>query len=538
MRKLIILAVIFGILLIFNPAALINAESMKSGELLIELNSDKGLEMDKIIKKLKNNILVVNEFRGTVEINSEVITFGFYGEYRLIELDDQIQNQIKKLQQNYLDNEVDIYEINKTLKSKIVVFKGTKSTIADVEKELSNEKIKELKIVDPQERANWIKNSRDSNSSVSKFGSNKSGISKKLLNRKFRAPQSDLLSLGGASYNNGQCDTSSINPNCGDGQDRLKQKKRFNSVGSTYNWLPNYISSSVTQVNSGTLERKIVAAFTWSSNNLANLNNDSNETIEAEVKFYNFGSGVGIPGDGRAYMYSFPPTSWSTNLPNGYLDTRFSDLSTEPSYAIGTATPNQIVAGNTYSFIINAFPEAYVTTGLWQLSFQRGYWLDNTNLAYRLIRGTGPEWYVFNEEYETTAKVKQYHKYDTSGYAPSSFNHTTETTHASQFRYAEIYTEVSKGSLIATGSIESQNYKVYRLTVDTPGVHTISTSQNGTAADTYISLYNHSFTEIASNDDFSGLYSRISMNLSKGNYYVIVRGYNWNSLSNCNLVVN
>lgn len=124
--------------------------------------------------------------------------------------------------------------------------------------------------------------------------------------------------------------------------------------------------------------------------------------------FYNYGPGTGIPGRGKAFMDQ-EPYYYYTNLPNGYLDTRFGDDPGEKSYAVGTKDVRNLSSSRTYYFIMKArwYPTDNDTNGLWQINLQRGYWFDSQNPYYRLIRGSGDEWYIFNEEYEVTAKIKR-----------------------------------------------------------------------------------------------------------------------------------
>ncbi|GEM_PF-2591234 len=338
---------------------------------------------------------------------------------------------------------------------------------------------------------------------------------------------------GGPSYTDNPSNPSGANPYCGDRQDRLKQKRRFNESGDVASWIPTWVKATTSVINSSTNERQIKVEFKWDSTSLSNLVMDSNEAIEAEVLFYNYGSGMGVPGNGKAWMSSFPPKSWSTNLPNGYLDTRFMDSSDERSYAVGTRYPQNMTAGTTYQFTMNAFPESGQSgSGLWQVNFQRGYYHDSTDPWYRAIRGTGDEWFVFNEEYESTVKIKQYHKFNSRYYAPCVFNENSANTYATQFRYKESFNSISSGSNVDTGSIPSGGYKVYRLQVNSGQQYQIKTTKYGTtSSDTYLSLYNHDFTEIAYNDDSNGtLYSQIDRYLPSGDYYIVVRGYGWSSM--------
>jgi hypothetical protein len=276
---------------------------------------------------------------------------------------------------------------------------------------------------------------------------------------------------GGPSFTDVACDPSSINPHCGDSQDRLKQKRRFNGVDVTYNWLPYWVSAVTYQVDSSTKKRVVNVKMKWDQTALNYLNSDSNEAIEMEALFYNYGGLNDVPGYGYAYMYT-DGEGWSTNLPGGYLDTRDLDSDNEKSYAVGTTYTELMVAEKVYEFTMYGYPipnyAEQTTGGLWQVNIQRGYWFDSTNTWFRSIRGTGDEWYVFNEEYETTAKFKQYHRYNESFWAPGSFQEYTQTSYDSQFRYKEIFTTLNtNNSNVYTGSIPSGGYAVYKMPLNT-----------------------------------------------------------------------
>lgn len=72
---------------------------------------------------------------------------------------------------------------------------------------------------------------------------------------------------------------------------------------------------------------------------------------------------------------------------------------------------------------------------------------------------------------------------------------------------------------------------MFKVQVETAKNYIFTTSSNGSSYDTYLSLYDHNFNEIAYNDDYSGVYPRIDKYLAKGDYYIVVRGYNWNPMN-------
>lgn len=236
--------------------------------------------------------------------------------------------------------------------------------------------------------------------------------------------------LGGPSYNQGLCDPYAKNPFCGDGQDRSKTKLRMKKAGDRYQWYPETVEAITQEISDQ--KRMFRLNFRWNNENLSNLNFDSNEAIEAEVLFYNYGPNENIPDTGRAWM-SRLPSFWSTNLPGGYLDTRDLDKKEEVSYAVGTIHTDELKADITYFFEAQATLdyEAPLPTdpdqspnplngevGLWQINFQRGYWFDSKHPVFVQLRGEGDEWYVFNEEAESNIQVKKYDKYNSELYAP------------------------------------------------------------------------------------------------------------------------
>lgn len=270
--------------------------------------------------------------------------------------------------------------------------------------------------------------------------------------------------------------------------------------------------------------------FSWDQAALNNLVIDQNEALEVEVLFYNYGQEEGIPDQGTAWMYDIPEADdWKSNLPAVYLDTRFLDDDEEKSYAVGTAQPELLQADIEYFFWAKARPQDTSNQqGLWQINFQRGYWLYSENPWYREQRGDGAEWYVFNEENETTAKVKQYHKYDSAHYAPGSFTLDTNANYAKGFRYKETFPSISQKDWrkTRTGKVPRGGYKVYRFQVNSPGKYLVATSQHGSNYDTVLELYDQNFVQIKYNDDANGTrYSEIKHYFPQGDYYVVVRGF-------------
>ena len=340
-------------------------------------------------------------------------------------------------------------------------------------------------------------------------------------------------------------------PEKGDRQDRLKQGERRNDLAdmTVYDWIPTYVKGetrySAYQAGQGFIQKSVRVDFRWSQNGLDKLNIDDNEAVEIEVLFYNYGTDTGIPGNGKAWLSS-EGNSWYSNLPSCYRDTRFMDSGDEKSYAVGTRYPGSIVANTQYymNFTVGESPNG--TSRLWQINFQRGYYYDHPNVGYRLIRGSGDEWFIFNEEYESTVKIKQYHKYDSARYAPEQapanpfnsvfpnnvFEHTTvRNSYANQFRYREKIETFNTGNLpITSYTYPAQgHYSMRKFQVDSPGYYSIYTSKyECSSTDTTLTLFDHDFTQIAYNDDIgpTDIYSKIYRYFDKGDYYVICKNFN------------
>ncbi|MFD2670647.1 hypothetical protein [Marinicrinis sediminis] len=505
-------------------------------------------------------------------INDQEITFGVnninkasYEEFEK-KIDELLIDVIAEYTDNdFIDNKK-VLSIKESLKVKLISFEDKKEVIDKFDKSLimKNEKYKKTKInkkeridkinlLKKQKEKNKVKYKKEDSSIEIPFENYDPSIdelqeykqkAKEQIKKKETTntiKKSDSVSIlssypqGGPSFTDEPCDSSSINPHCGDSQDRLKQKRRFNGVDVSYNWLPYWVSAVTYQVNNSTKKRVVNVKMMWDQTALNNLNIDSNEAIEMEALFYNYGDLSDVPGYGYAYMYT-EGEGWSTNLPGGYLDTRDLDPDTEKSYAVGTTYTELMVPEKVYEFTIYGYPipnyAEQITGGLWQVNIQRGYWFDSTNYWFRQIRGSGDEWYVFNEEYETTAKFKQYHRYNNLFWAPGGFQDYTETNYHDQFRYKESFNPLNTyNSNVYTGSIPSGGYEVYKMQLNTANQIRIKTSSSGSNYDTTLRLYNHNFEEIAYNDDANGsLYSEINQYLAKGDYYVVVEGYSGNQM--------
>ncbi|GAB1780042.1 hypothetical protein PMEGAS67_55190 [Priestia megaterium] len=243
--------------------------------------------------------------------------------------------------------------------------------------------------------------------------------------------ENNVLSNENPSYNTGKCNPFDEKPKCGDGQDRGKAtKNRMYTVGQRFAWYPTTVSGQTVKLSDN--HRRVSMNFKWRQSELTNLNLDNNEAIEVEALFYNYGLSdeKPVPGDGKAWMQELP-FFVDSNLPKFFIDTRFGDETTSVSYAVGTAHTKELVAGTNYFFEAEAATDApgkfVPDTGLWQMNFQRGYWFDSLNPAYRAQRGEGDEWYVFSEEFESSVQVKKFDIYNSVLYAPN----TTKTAYFS-----------------------------------------------------------------------------------------------------------
>lgn len=85
--------------------------------------------------------------------------------------------------------------------------------------------------------------------------------------------------------------------------------------------------------------------FRWSSTNLNNLKTSGSGTFEPDVVTYNY--------DGYHYFGDYI-VSWSSTMPNAYLDTSILDDPNERVYTIGTQTVSSLAANTTYSTFFRA----------------------------------------------------------------------------------------------------------------------------------------------------------------------------------------
>lgn len=532
---------------------------------IYEFGSEQGLSLEEVTALTQIDLKPL-EFRGVITLGGQEIAFGGFNEGQesgqafVHRMKSSVADTIRHATGSAMITNDQLQAGLSQLKVKLFSFESKKDKIDFHTKALtdhSNQLRKhhsDLKIarINKAERKQVLERMKQSNSQAGDHEAVVEAVQTGTLTKQdlmtsknkkqaTAAPSGASISIeavGGPAYNYGACDPTSENPRCGDGQDRLRQKAGFHASGSTYDWLPYWVGGEVREIDTSNHRREVRVDWQWDATGLSNLRVDSNEAIEAEVLFYNYGAGAGIPEQGMAYMWSYP-TYWTSNLPGGYQDTRFGDDGRDISFAVGTASTGSLSAGVKYYFIMQGFAESNShynlvtpTKGLYLIDFQRGYWFDSQNEPYRLVRGTGTEWYVFNEEYETSAKIKHYHKYDTAYYAPGIFSEFTAETFQNQFRYKEGFTLLSNGASVTTPSLSSGNYAVYKLQVNSPASWKIATSKYGTtSSDTYLKLYDHRFKEIASNDDANGtLYSEISKYLSNGDYYVVVHGYNYGSM--------
>ena len=558
-------------------------QKANEGNYLLELSFPKGITMNDFHLLIDEINTTVKEVRITLDSNGSEITYGINN----LNMEDTktfkkiLQERVEKAifdHERLTGDQLNVTKVQDSIKVRFVSFQGLEEEIKKTQGLFAEkDKVRNLstanmqsKVISLKERGELLKkmanakkkNELHKNEEISnkyieyEYSSEEIKEMEQMIEEKNKYQQlsadnkDDIKSstivtnevLGGPNYNNGACNTSELNPRCGDGQDRLKLKARFHETGEIYNWAPEYTRATIEEIDPDWNIRKLSLQFKWSRTALSHLRIDENEAFEAEIKFYNFGPGEGIPGHGYAYM-NFETVDWCSNLPGVYNDTRFMDEDTEKSFAVGTTHVQDLVEDTEYYFWQNGVPQNYQIpqNGLYSINYQRGYWLDSTNDWYRGLRGDGDEWFVFNEEYESYVVVKQYHKYDSAHYAPGSYEREFRISWADD-------TNVSIGNLKDSTSIPTINfgesivvttgkdaYSIHRFHIDEPREVTIKTqkySGDSKSYDpTFVLLKHQDWDDRLVVDD---VYERVGMIprwnaypyttvfLEKGTYYVIV----------------
>lgn len=108
----------------------------------------------------------------------------------------------------------------------------------------------------------------------------------------------------------------------------------------------SYIPQLVSDYSYGdSIGRYNTLRFRWSSTNLSNLKTSGSGTFEPDFVTYNY--------DGLHY-FGDSIISWSSTMPNAYLDTSILDDPNERVYTIGTQTVSSLIANTTYSTFFRA----------------------------------------------------------------------------------------------------------------------------------------------------------------------------------------
>lgn len=174
-------------------------------------------------------------------------------------------------------------------------------------------------------------------------------------------------------------------PHAGDGNARYD---------AGYNWFPYYYRASF-DTNVVPNKNECQLDFKFTSSYLQNLQVDNNETLEAEILFYDYNLATNVSKRGTSFMYSDADegTAWYANFENAYLDTNISDEAGVKSFCIGISDTSELTANQWYTWRIrgNAGTQSYnyINDGRFCVSVQRGY---------RVLTGTALD--VFGEEHE------------------------------------------------------------------------------------------------------------------------------------------
>lgn len=208
-------------------------------------------------------------------------------------------------------------------------------------------------------------------------------------------------------YHNWLCAfATSAAPHDGDGHNRF---------GDGYSWLPNVIQVDFkNNYSEGQNRVALYYEYFSSSSNIDNLQYDSDDGVEFEVVFYNYGG-----TNGSTYIEPYSMDSdvlvWTTNQPTAYLDTQFSlSLSgtDELSFCIGVEDANELDTGRFYYWTMRntaGVNNSYTYDGAFKVCAQRTYYYADGLTAFgSLVDGAEDEvtWYRFAEEHEGTLYPK------------------------------------------------------------------------------------------------------------------------------------
>lgn len=209
-----------------------------------------------------------------------------------------------------------------------------------------------------------------------------------------------------ASYHSFKCNfATSLAPHEGDGHNRF---------ADGYSWLPDVIQVDFkNNYSEGQNRVALYYEYLSSTDNINNLKYDSDDGVEFEVVFYNYGG-----TNGSTYIEPYSMDSnvlvWSSNQPSAYLDTQFSFTGStdELSFCIGVEDTSDLSTNKFYYWTMRntaGTNNSYKYDGAFKVCAQRTYYYADGLTAFGShVDGAEDEvtWYRFAEEHEGTLYPK------------------------------------------------------------------------------------------------------------------------------------
>lgn len=193
------------------------------------------------------------------------------------------------------------------------------------------------------------------------------------------------------------CKNSLTSPHKGDGHSRYSDG---------YAWHPDVIQVGFkNNYSSGQNRVEVYYEYYSSTDNLENLQYDSDEGLEVKVTFYNYGS------KGTSYIeaYDMDDTAvvWTTNQPTAYLDTLYGNDDELP-FCIGVENANKLTTGKFYYWTIRntaGTDNNKTYDGAFKVAIQRTYEYSSFATWWGSRFDGVPDgvtWERFSEEHEGT----------------------------------------------------------------------------------------------------------------------------------------
>lgn len=336
----------------------------------------------------------ISEIQCSVNVAGEELTIGYRDEEQGVsyeELLTQLKNEVDFVNETLLNEEK--LEVNKSISLDDLVVKKVETIVPA--KEMKNS----YSLQGSYTQESIIMNLDDPYENVSYPTVDNVPMPLLAVDSSYHIKDGNIYWYNSLNGTKTKCASNGTNPHLGDGNNRR---------ACGYNWYPNDIEAKFdSNVSSGKNRSTLYHEF--SSANLNNLNVDSNEALEMTLMFYNEKNSSQYPGN--AYQKTTHRT-YTTNLPNAYLDTSFGDSSNIIQQCVGCAATEDLVANRTYFWSITSDAgsnQGNTYDGAFRVVAQRSYdSLGALTTPYRIFAeehenqlkfglNAGERWYSGNE---------------------------------------------------------------------------------------------------------------------------------------------